>query len=142
MLLRITKIWWRATLSHKNLFFSLTLLRSCFLTKLIFRVWFWSVFRRVLAHYCELFSILYCIRCLWWHDMTIDKHTPCKSSRTLDSLTTTLCVFSLCIVGNKKKFMLKIFVLFKILHRFIARIKAKTVFNIHKMDGRNKEWNI
>lgn len=34
--------------------------------------------------------------------------------------------------------MLKIFVLFKILHRFIARIKAKTIFTIHKMDGRKK----
>lgn len=40
--------------------------------------------------------------------------------------------FFLFIVGYKKKFMLKIFVLFKILHHFIARIKAKTVFNVHE----------
>lgn len=43
-----------------------------------------------------------------------------------------LCVFFLFIVGYKKKFMLKIFVLFEILHHFIARIKAKTVFNVHE----------
>lgn len=151
MLLRITKIWWRATLSHKTMIPTLPLPPSfspsfaSFLTKLIFRVWFRSEcsisssFKLITVNYFQV----YCIRCLWC--MTIDKRTPCKSSWTLDSLTTTIYSihYLLFIVGNKKKFMLKIFVLFRILHRFIARIKAKTVFNVHcTSNGWKKERNI